>query len=488
LALFADVAFAQQRTGRDAGELLRFYSPDRISTPVANTISVEETKRQRHLPHPENDPAIGPGTITIKSIRFDGNELISDEQLIAKVRPYYGKPLRVKDLADAAFAAAEAYHKAGYIAAQVVVPPQEIFDGEITMLVFEGLLDDDGINIIDYANATTSLDYVRGILSRLIKSRVPIRRHDYIRALRIVENLPGVHLRSKLYPSKKAGSARLAVELYQTTTAYGSLSHDNFGFYGTGQRRTTVQAIFDNAAHKNESVSFIASTTGRHQRFANIEVEIPVGYDGLKVSAMGSYLDYRLRDEFNTANQHGEGGAVGLHATYPLVLLKEKTINLTGRLERSFSTDKSDDAEDFNRTVDVAELSLHGEFISSSGVTAFAGTGADDVFHGLAFIKISNRGAMRRRCGSHECRRRGKAHSRHEIICAPLRVQSLNYDMAHMDTTICVHCHWSCLPFRYWLLLVTAYTLTGGARSGHLLLQQIPEQILGAVGQSTRSK
>jgi hemolysin activation/secretion protein len=269
------------------------------------------------------------------------------------------------------------------------VPPQEIVDGTIPMLVLEGYLDEDGIKIDDRANGSTSIDYVRRILSRYVKTGEPIRRGDYERALLIVESLPGVHLRSRLYPGTKAGTARLGVEIYQTSVARGGVSYDNFGFYGIGRNRVTAQGSFENAVHHNEALSLVASTTGRNQKFAGVEASVPLGNDGLVLSAIGNFLDYRLRKEYDTANQHGWGAIAGLHVSYPLQLLRDQKVYVSGRAERSLSSDKSDGVADFERNVDVMEVSLHGDLSSSSAVTAFAVTGFAgyvDVTNGADFF------------------------------------------------------------------------------------------------------
>ncbi|MFT5487008.1 MAG: hemolysin activation/secretion protein [Paracoccaceae bacterium] len=321
--LIGEGVMAQQRTVRDAGEQLRHFSTGRISAPSANAITADEQQRSRHLPHLGHDPDIGPVAITIQGVNFVGNKVFDGSALAERVQAFFGRPLTVDDLADAAVAAAEIYHESGYFAAQVVVPPQEIIDGTITMLVLEGYLDEDGIKIDDRANGSTSIEYVRRILSRFVKTGEPIRRREYERALLIVESLPGVHLRSRLYPGTKAGTARLGVEIYQTNVARGAVSYDNFGFYGAGQDRVTVQGSFDNAVHQNEALSLVASTSGRSQKYAGVEASIPVGNDGFVFSAIGNFLDYRLRKEYDTANQRGWGAIAGLHLTYPLWLLQD---------------------------------------------------------------------------------------------------------------------------------------------------------------------
>ena len=141
--------------------------------------------------------------------------------------------------------------------------------------------------------------------------------------------------------------------------------------------------------HYNEALSLVASTTGRNQKFAGVEASVPLGNDGLVLSAIGNFLDYRLRKEYDTANQHGWGAIAGLHVSYPLQLLRDQKVYVSGRAERSLSSDKSDGVADFERNVDVMEVSLHGDLSSSSAVTAFAVTGFAgyvDVTNGADFF------------------------------------------------------------------------------------------------------
>lgn len=368
------------------GELLRTFAPDRISVPLANTVTIDEAIRGRQVPDPAIDPEIGPDTIIISDVAFTGNNLVSDKVLRERLKPFLGLPLSSADMAAAALAAAEAYHEAGYFMAQVVVPPQEIFDGRLIMLVLEGVLDSPGVNIKDSSQGTADIDYVRRILEYQIKEGEVIRRHDYERALMIAENLSGIHVRSRLFPGAEVGTGRLAAEVYQTATVQGAVSADNFGYYGTGQYRTTVQSSVENAAGKHEALSLVASASDKNQKYVSAEASLPVGVDGLKVGLKGAYMDYRLHAEYDNANETGDGYIFDLQASYPLRLLRDQTLFVTGKLGRSVMSDREDGLADFERTVDVAEISFHGDWLQKSAVTSAALTafvGNVDITNGV---------------------------------------------------------------------------------------------------------
>ncbi|KZC99322.1 hypothetical protein TH47_06265 [Thalassospira sp. MCCC 1A02803] len=354
---------------------------------VVNARKAEELKRFQQL---GSIPGVGPETIVINEVLFYGNDNVENSELQQVIEAFLKRPLTAADLSDAALAVSDVYHQRGFLAAQVVVPPQEIVDGRVAFWVLEGYLDKDGIVLDDYSNDTVSIDYIKRILTREITEGSPIERHEYERALRIVEDLPGVHVESRIFPGTEVGTGRLGVDIYQTEPLTALLSYDNSGFYGTGIHRATAFGRSENVFGGHEALSLTFSTSGSAQRYVGVDGDVPLGSAGWKIGALASYMDYAMRDEYNTSNEHGWGTVFGVRAYYPLMLLRDTTVSVTASLNRSVMADEYDDYDDYERNVDVAEMTFHGDHADLSGVTSFAAhffAGHVDITEGTDFGK-----------------------------------------------------------------------------------------------------
>lgn len=107
-----------------------------------------ELERQRKLPQPTPPApaASGPArtapagpTLLVKRFIFEGNERYTDAQLAPIVAGYLQRRVSLEDLEVAAADIARYYRAAGWVA-RVVVPPQQVDQGEIRLKIIEGVL------------------------------------------------------------------------------------------------------------------------------------------------------------------------------------------------------------------------------------------------------------------------------------------------------------------------------------------------------------
>ena len=104
-----------------------------------------EQQREQRLPaaSPARNaapaPAIKPQaglTVTVRSVRFAGNELIGDARLSSAIASYLNRPLSFADLQRAADAVATVYADAGWVV-RVYLPEQDLGTGVLTLQIIE---------------------------------------------------------------------------------------------------------------------------------------------------------------------------------------------------------------------------------------------------------------------------------------------------------------------------------------------------------------
>lgn len=95
------------------------------------------------------EPVAAPGSrvltvtddrIAIKRFDVRGNSRLPASQVDAVLAPFLGEVDNLAELRAAAQALQTAFHKAGYLITQVVIPEQEIVDGTVVLKVYEGRL------------------------------------------------------------------------------------------------------------------------------------------------------------------------------------------------------------------------------------------------------------------------------------------------------------------------------------------------------------
>jgi hemolysin activation/secretion protein len=297
----------------------------------------------------------GPGAPTniraqITQFRFMGNTQVSSQALSAELSDLTGRALTLAEIDQAAERITALYVSKGYNVARAVIPPQDIVDQSVTLVILEGMLQEDGLELVDFSEGQIDLDRISGILEAQIDLNTPIRRKAYERALRLVENLPGVTLKSWLYPGQAIGTARLRTELYATPRHQNVVAVDNHGYRPTGAWRTSIDSVHENTWGHHEQIRLDASVSDARNVYLGASAQLPLGTDGWALVGQLDHIQYDVRREFSVNNEHGSAQHLGLGFSYPLQLLSDvswvtqQTLNLVRQRDamRGFDTEQRD--------------------------------------------------------------------------------------------------------------------------------------------------
>ncbi|WP_336080354.1 ShlB/FhaC/HecB family hemolysin secretion/activation protein [Thalassospira sp. CH_XMU1448-2] len=357
--MMASPASSQENVHVNAGTIQKLSRPERPIVPKQDSDSLA-------LDRPvQSESAIGTSqkdhrSVEIKSLVFIGNSTISSEELSRELAPYLERPLTISELGQLTDAASGIYHKAGYNLARVVIPPQDIVNGTLQLIVLEGRLASNGIEISDLSEGRISIDRLQNILSTQINPADPVQRQSYERALYLLELLPGVTIRSFLYPGDEVGTTRLLVEAYATPVMSGVIAADNHGSRATGTNRVSGYGVVENATGKFERIELNASATGPGTKYIAGRVEVPVGTDGLSFGATGEVLGYEEIDEFDSGDEHGYGWSTGVFATYPVYLDALNAHFAHGSLNHHNQIDKGNVIGREEQNIENIDLELRG--------------------------------------------------------------------------------------------------------------------------------
>ena len=216
------------------------------------------------------------------------------------------------------------YRTDGYILSKAVVPPQKIEDGVVQIDVVEGFVDRVAIQGQVRGPRKLLNEYRRALL----KSR-PLKAKDLERYLLLVDDLPGLSVKSVLTPSKfKQGATNLTLIL--TNKRFdGSFGADNRGTKFNGPFQINA-GVSSNALLKNYDrlgfQSVVTSNTNELKFFSGF-YEQPISSEGTKLFFSGSLSESEPGSDLELFEVVGESKTLTLKITHPFIRSRSENLN-----------------------------------------------------------------------------------------------------------------------------------------------------------------
>ncbi len=305
--------------------------------------------------------------IAVEGFRIQGALLISESELTDLLQPLVGRQLSLRQLEGAASQITAYYASRGYLA-RVIVPPQDIKDGIVTLQVIEGKR-----GALQVINPDAGVDTAR--VQGFINNRLPAGGHLDMGALgeslTILNEQPGVKVGSSLRPGKQEG----AIDLVVTATAKPLISFNadlnNHGSRATGEYQASAGLILNNPSGHFDALSLLANLTDGNN-FGRLDYSLAVGNSGLRLGANASSLRYKLtQDSFAALQGRGTADTWGLALNYPLARKSDFNLSLTGSFDDKRLVDRTVAGETGNRHVTVTSLGINGFIQGPNGMTSF---------------------------------------------------------------------------------------------------------------------
>ena len=346
---------AQAQTAPDAGVLRQQIERDRpLSLP------------QKALPSPVPEVLTtlpGP-TVTIKTVRFAGNTLISSEQLAVVVAVFLNRPLGFAQLQEAAAAVASAYRDAGWIV-RAYLPRQDITEGVLTIQIVEAVFG--ALRIEGTAPARVPLPHLLGIFDAGQKAGEPLNGQALDRALLLADDLPGVVVTGSLRAGSAERETDLILQMADEPLLVGDATLDNTGARSTGREHLGVNASLNSAFGLGDLLSLSLSHS-RGSDYLRWSGTAPLGRDGWRIGANASALRYSLiAPEFAALEAKGTSSTAGLEASYPLLRSRLHNLYLNLNAEHKNFNNESGGAITTRYQADAITLTLAGNLFDSVG-------------------------------------------------------------------------------------------------------------------------
>lgn len=297
---------------------------------LQNKVDRERSAPQVEAPQKKRlEPSVaeeGGTAIEVKSFKVTGITLITDEEAQVALKSFANRNLTFAQIKEASSAITTLYQHIGRVA-QAVIPPQDVVDGQIEIKVIEGKVGDVVVNF----NEDKPSRLAASLINKFIfKHNAPGNFIDMIsleRSLALLNELPGNEISGQLIKGSKEESSNIQVNAKDTGWISGSVEGANYGSRNTGTAQGSASLNLKNPLGYGDLFSF-DYIGAEGSDYGQLRYRIPLGYDGWRVSAGVSALDYKSLSGFSTNVSKGTAQTYGLYSTYALErsALSNKTI------------------------------------------------------------------------------------------------------------------------------------------------------------------
>lgn len=317
----------------------------------------------------ETKPAPAPKTgvaVLVKGFKITGNTVYPEAELAALIAGNIGKELSFEDLSQVPAKISAHYRSKGYFLAQAYLPAQDVKNGVVEIAVLEGRVGEVKLNMAKDSRLRESV--ARGILSAIEPGEL-IEEENLERSLLLLNDFPGVTVKSTLQPGVKVGEADVVAEVTTGALLSGTVELDNWGNRFTSEHRIGASLNVNNPTGFGDLLTLRAlapiKTGSRPGELSvgRISYLLPVGSYGTKVGAGYSLLDYELGKDFEPLGAEGDGEIISLFALHPIV--RTRNFNLfvilgadAKNLEDRTAAPASVDA----KRIDLTKLTVSSDF------------------------------------------------------------------------------------------------------------------------------
>jgi hemolysin activation/secretion protein len=297
----------------------------------------------------------------LKSVTIKGAVTIPKRVIATAYRDKLGRAVSQKDLQKIATAIGDLYREAGFHLSRAIIPPQDIRGGHLRIRVIEGAIADvkiKGDNVKKYALAS--------YFNALLRER-PSRLKTVERALLLANDVPGLRISDAAFEEIGSGTGRFRLIVsVETWSVFVSSGIDNFGTDAAGPLQSFSSVYFNSALIAGDALGLSVSTVPdavEDLRYGRASYDLPVGSDGARIGATGSFGEVRPDDSRRQFDTRTASQAFELRGS--LVPIKARDRSLTLAAAFALNDEKEEDTsgtiyQDRIRTVSLlADYKLH---------------------------------------------------------------------------------------------------------------------------------
>ena len=370
LSLFA-LGSALAQVPPDAGRIQQDFERGRV--PPAPPRTPSETL----IEQPPRPALRAPDSVrfVVKSFRITRSAAFSEAELQPLLKDFVGKEVSLEDLQRAADVITKHYRDRGYFVARAYIPAQEIRGGIVEITVLEGRLDRVSVKPVGETRLRDRV--VESHLKNALSSGGLIRQEDLERGLLLLNDLPGIDVRSVLQPGAELGTSSLIAQVAEGPLVSGDVDFDTYGNKFSGRNRLGMTANLNDPSGYGDLMT-IRLQAAEGATYARLGYAIPVGSSGLKAGAAYTGTTYELCCEFAALGARGDAQTATVSALYPVQRSRDANFYVAASYDWRHYFNATTVSTTSDKKAKVATLAGNGDFrdgVGGGGLTNY-GVGA----------------------------------------------------------------------------------------------------------------
>jgi hemolysin activation/secretion protein len=285
------------------------------------------------LPEPSRIEPVAPSQQKSDAVRFtvnqfllDGVKTLPEAEVQQILKPWLGVLVTFEDIQRACDAIQNFYRTKGY-AVQVIVPPQKMKDGILTIRVTEAKM---GKVNVETPQGPTRFSKERAAEYITYANRIgePLNLDALDRAITILNETPGVMAGHQLAAGEKDGETNVNLQLIQSAFVNARAELNNNGSRSTGANQSVFALNLNSPFGIGDSVTF-NGIVSQGSKYIQGAFSLPGSPDGLRLGLSSTYLQYKNVSHYASNGGEGDAWTTGVSAAYPLIRSQGANMNTT---------------------------------------------------------------------------------------------------------------------------------------------------------------
>lgn len=259
----------------------------------------------------------------VNGFRISRATAYTEGELLPLLKEFVGRDLMLVDLNRAAEMLTRHYREHGHFVARAYIPAQDIKDGIVEIIILEGYADK--INVVPEGNTRLADAYVLQTLEGALGAGAIIRQETLERGLLLLNDTPGVDVRSSIGPGAALGTSTVTARITEGPLVTGGLSIDNGGNKFSGATRLGAGLnLNDPSGYGDDAALRYIHSTGID--YGRLGYQIPLGGSGLKAGAAYAGSRYELCCNFAALQARGTAKVATVNLSYPFIRTRNQTL------------------------------------------------------------------------------------------------------------------------------------------------------------------
>lgn len=306
--------------------------------------------------------------VLVRQLRIKGNTRFSESVLLAQTGFVANSELDLATLQQMAQKVQDYFQAQGFFLTRAYLPPQHNADGEVTIEILEARYGKVQVNNpAALANAQVTW------LTQDLKSGETPRLAPLERALLMLNDVPGLGVKSTIAPGAETGQADLLLTVEAGRKWSGSVDFDANGSRSTGKERLGASLVGNNLAGFGDQLNVRVLSSFQGLNNGRVAWQVPL--QAVQLGLAYSVTDYSLGGEFASLGANGTAKSTTLSLNHTLLRSRQTNLYAQISVDDKKLRDRIDSTNSVtDKSATVWTLGLSGERYDTTagqGVSAF---------------------------------------------------------------------------------------------------------------------